>query len=249
MSAYLKALGAAAIAAAASLAVAVPPADAHAIWFAQRSKQLAFIYGVGADDLDAVKRLPLVRSVTGYDAQYKPVPTKLRVAGPMVMVDSDSPTTIVTAVMFNGIWSKTPDGEWVKKGKDEVPNAVISEKNFKYAVYLNGPIGAPLPAFPDQVVQIIPAEKIPEKMGEPLKVRVLFQGKPVAGARVIADLVNDPDAERLVTGADGTVTIKVRNQGLNVVNAVYDGPSDEPAKASKMEHEATLTFVLQHAPE
>lgn len=82
-----------------------------------------------------------------------------------------------------------------------------------------------------------------------MKVRVLFQGKPVAGARVIADLVNDPDAERIITGADGIATIKVRNQGLNVVNAVYDGPSDEPAKASKMEHEATLTFVLQHAPE
>ena len=244
----LRTLGAAATAAAV-FGLAAPPADAHAIWFAQRSKQLAFIYGVGADDLDSVKRLPLVEKVAGYDAQYKAVPTKLRAAGPMVMVDSDSPATVVTAVMFNGIWSKMPDGEWVKKGKDEVPNAVISEKNFKYAVYLNGPLSAPLPAFPDQVVQIVPAEKIPEKMGEPLKIRVLFQGKPVAGARVIADMVNDPDAEKIITGADGIATIKVRNQGLNVVNAVYDGPSDEPAKASKMEHEATLSFVLQHAPE
>jgi hypothetical protein len=244
----LRALGAAATAAAV-FGLAAPTADAHAIWFAQRSKQLAFIYGVGADDLDSVKRLPLVQKVAGYDAQYKPVPTALRAAGPMVMVDSDSPATVVTAVMFNGIWSKMPDGEWVKKGKDEVPNAVISEKNFKYAIYLNGPLSAPLPAFPDQIVQIVPAEKIPEKMGEPLKVRVLYKGKPVAGARVIADLVNDPDAEKIITGADGIATIKVRNQGLNVVNAVYDGPSDEPAKASKMEHEATLSFVLQHAPE
>jgi len=248
MTSFPKTLGIAALAAV-TVAVAAPTADAHAIWFAQRSKQLAFIYGVGADDLDSVKRLPLVRSVAGYDAQFKPVATKLRVAGPMVMVDSDAPTAVVTAVMFNGIWSKTPDGEWVKKGKDEVPNAVISEKNFKYAVYLNGPLGAPLPAFPDQVVQIVPVDPIPEKMGEPMKVRVLFQGKPVAGARVIADLVNDPDAEKVITGADGVATIKVRNQGLNVVNAVYDGPSDEPTKASKMEHEATLAFVLQHAPE
>jgi len=248
MPTFLRILGAAATAAAA-FGLAAPMADAHAIWFAQRSKQIALIYGVGADDLDSVKRLPLVRSVAGYDAQYKPVPTTLRAAGPMVMVDSDSPATVVTAVMFNGIWSKMPDGEWVKKGRDEVPNALLSEKNFKYAVYLNGPLSAPLPAFPDQVVQIVPAEKIPERMGEPLKVRVLFQGKPVAGARVIADLVNDPDAEKIITGADGIATIKVRNQGLNVVNAVYDGPSDEPARASKMEHEATLSFVLQHAPE
>jgi uncharacterized GH25 family protein len=247
MKTFSKAFGAAIVATA--VALSATTADAHAIWFAQRSKQLAFIYGVGADDLDSVKRLPLVRSVAGYDAQYKPVATTLRVAGPMVMVDSESPPTVVTAVMFNGIWSKTPDGEWLKKGKDEVPNAVVSEKNFKYAVYLAGPLSGPMPAFPDQVVQIIPVDALPEKMGEPLKLKVLFNGKPVAGARVIADLVNDPDAPRLITGADGVVTIKVRNQGINVVNATYDGPSDEPTKASKMEHEATLTFVLQHAPE
>jgi len=248
MPTFLKVLGAAATAAAA-FGLAAPAADAHAIWFAQRSKQLAFIYGVGADDLDSVKRLPLVEKVAGYDAQYKPVPTKLRPAGPMVMVDSDSPATVVTGVMFNGIWAKMPDGEWVKKGKDEAPEATITTKNYKYAVYLNGPLSAPLPSFPDQVVQIVPVDAIPEKMGQPMKVRVLYKGKPIAGARVIADLVNDPDAEKIVTDADGVATIRVRNQGLNVVNAIYDGPSDEPAKAAKTEHEATLTFVLQHAPE
>ena len=40
---------------------AVTAAQAHGIWFAQRSNQLALIYGVGADDLDMVKRLPKVK--------------------------------------------------------------------------------------------------------------------------------------------------------------------------------------------
>jgi nickel transport protein len=225
-------------------------AGAHAIWFAQRAKQLAFIYGVGADDLDSVKRLPLVNSVAGYDAQYKPVPTKLRVDGPMVMVDSDAPLTVVTAVMPYGVWSKQPDGEWVKKGRDEVPNALMSTKNFKYAVRIEGPLSKPLPAFPDQTLQIQPVlAKLPAKMGSPMKLRVLLHGKPVAGAKVLADMVNDPDGVPLKTGPDGTVVIKVRNQGLNIVNAVYQGPSDEPAKAQRIEHEATLSFVLEHAPE
>jgi nickel transport protein len=225
-------------------------AGAHAIWFAQRAKQLAFIYGVGADDLDSVKRLPLVNSVAGYDAQYKPVPTKLRVDGPMVMVDSDAPLTVVTAVMPYGVWSKQPDGEWVKKGRDEVPNALMSTKNFKYAVRIEGPLSKPLPAFPDQTLQIQPVlAQLPAKMGSPMKLRVLLHGKPVAGAKVLADMVNDPDGVPLKTGPDGTVVIKVRNQGLNIVNAVYQGPSDEPAKAQRIEHEATLSFVLQHAPE
>jgi nickel transport protein len=41
----------------------------------------------------------------------------------------------------------------------------------------------------------------------------------------------------------------VRNQGLNVIRAVYDGPTDAPTKYKKIEHTATLAFTLAHAPE
>jgi nickel transport protein len=225
-------------------------ASAHGIWFAQRAKQLALIYGIGADDLDSVKRLPLVKSVAGYDAAWKPVVTTLRVAGPLVMVDSEAPTTAVAAVLDNGTWSKTPDGEWVKKGKDEVPNATKSEHTFKYAVHLTAPMTSPLPALPGQTLQILPVDAaLPAEMGKPLKLRVLLNGKPAAGARVLTDLVNDPDATPLKTAADGSVTINIRNQGLNVVTAILDGPTDDPGKYDKIEHLATLSFVLPHAPE
>lgn len=225
-------------------------AQAHGIWFAQRATQLALIYGVGADDLDSVKRLPLVQSVAGYDAMGSPIPTRLRVAGPLLLVDADSQPSLVAAVLFNGIWSKTPEGEWVKKGRDEVPKAITSEKNFKYAVHVIGALNGPLPVLPEQVLQIVPVEgKLPLEMGKPLALRVLHRGKPVAGARVLTDWVNDPDAVPLKTGPDGRVTIQVRNQGLNVVAAIWDGPTDEPTKSDKIEHLATLSFVLPHAPE
>jgi hypothetical protein len=240
-------LAAAAVVAAGAMASA--PADAHGIYFAQRARQLALIYGIGADDLDSVKRQPLIESVAGFDADWKPVPTKLRVAGPLLIVDSDEQPTVVAAVLFNGIWSKPPDGEWVKKGRDEVPNATVSEKNYKYAVHIAGPLTTPLPPLPGQTLQIVPATAIPVKMDEPLKLRVLFQGKPVAGADVLRDFVNDPDQKPLKTAKDGTVSIKVRNQGLNVIAAVFTGPSDEPTKADRMEYTATLSFVLPHAPE
>lgn len=233
----------------ASLAAGVT-ADAHAVWFAQRSKQLALIFGIGADDLDMVKRLPTVQAVAGYDAAWKPISTKLRTAGAIVVVDSVAVPTVVTAKLFYGIWCKRPDGEWVKKGKDEEPNCVVSEKNYKYAVYINGPLSSPIPAFKDQTLEIVPVDaSIPAMMGQPLKLVALYQGKPMAGVKVLTDFVNDPDATPLVTGDDGTVTITVRNQGLNVVNAVYTSASDEPTKASQIEHESTLTFVLPHKPE
>jgi nickel transport protein len=229
--------------------VAASSGHAHGIWFAQRATQQALIYGLGADDLDSVKRLPMVQSTSGYDADWNPIPTKLRVAGPLLVADSESQPTVLTAVLFNGIWSRTPEGEWVKKGRDEVPNATTAEKNYKYAVAIVGPLTKPLAALPGQTLQIIPVGALPDVMEKPVKLRVLFQGKPVAGARVLRDWVNDPDAKPVKTGADGTVTIKVRNQGLNVVAAIFDGPSDEPTKADKMEHLATLSFVLPHAPE
>lgn len=238
-----------AAAALAGMLSATTAAHAHGIWFAQRAKQLALIYGIGADDLDAVKRVPQVTSIAGYDAQWKAVPTRIRIAGPIPMIDSDGATVAVAAVLDNGIWSKTPDGEWVKKGKDEVPTATASEHTFKYAVYLTGPLTTPIPALPGQTLQLTPVGAIPTEMGKPLKLRVMLNGKPAAGARVLTDLVNDPDGKPVMTAADGTVTINVRNQGLNVVTAIMDGPPDDPRKVNKVEHLATLSFVLPHAPE
>lgn len=225
-------------------------ADAHGIWFAQRSKQLALIYGVGADDLDMVKRQPMVTGIAGYDADYQPVPTSLRVAGAIMVVDSDEPTTVVTAVLDNGTWSKAKDGEFYKKGRDEMPESTLSEWTVKYAVRLNGPLARPLPLFPDQKLQISPVgTAIPAEMGKPITLRVTLNGQPVAGVMMQNDYVNDPDQKPVLTDANGMVTLPVRNQGLNVIAGTYEGKSDQPAKYDRIEYRATLTFVLPHAPE
>ncbi|MDB5448626.1 MAG: nickel transporter substrate-binding protein [Phenylobacterium sp.] len=237
-------------AAAVLVAMIATSADAHAIWFAQRAKRNALIYGIGADDLDMVKRLNLVTSVKGYDSHMKPVAATLRADGAIAVVDSDSEPALLTATMFNKVWSKPKDGgEWVEGGRDVVPDAQISEKNYKFTVYAPRPLSGPIPALPDQLLQIVPVGRIPEKMGAPLKLRVLLKGKPLAGAKLLTDFVNDPDAKPLVTGADGTVTIKVRNQGLNVINAVTTVASDEPKRIDRLEYEATFAFVLPHRPE
>ena len=225
-------------------------AQSHGIWFAQRATQLALLYGVGADDLDMVKRFSMVSSMKGYDADGKPVPTSLHVDGRLVLVDLENQPAIVAAVLDNGTWSHTPDGKWHKQGRDEQPTATVSEKNTKYAVHIVGPLTKPLPLLPEQTLQIVPVDgKLPALLGQPIKLCVYFKGKPVAGARVMHDWLNDPDGKPVLTGADGTVTIPVRNQGLNVIVAILDSPSEEPKKYDRLEHLATLSFVLPHAPE
>lgn len=230
--------------------IAAVPIGAHSIWFAQRATKTALIYGEGADDLDAVKRLPMVKAVAGYDAAWKPVATSLKVAGVVPLVESEQSIAAVTAVMDYGLWSKTPDGEWHNKGRDEVPTATLAEHNWKYAVHLTQLPKSPLPLFAGQTLQIVPVgATIPEKMGAPLKVRVVFEGKPVAGASLLSDYVNDPDQTPVKTAVDGTATIKLRNQGLNVLVAIYNGPADDKAKVDHMEHRASLSFTLPHKEE
>ena len=225
-------------------------AQAHGIWFAQRSGDLALIYGEGADDLDMAKRQPLITAVTAYDASANPVSTALDVSGRLLVVDTKEKPAIVAAVLDNGTWSKTPEGKWLKKGKDEVPGALTSGHNLKYAVHLRSPLRGALPPLPGHTLQIVPVDStLPEKLGQDLRLRVLYKGKPVAGALMLADFVNDPDAKPIESGADGTVVIKVRNQGLNVITAVLSTPPEDPAKTDKVEHLASLSFVLAHAPE
>lgn len=235
----------------------------HGIWFAKRSDALALVYGVGADDLDIVKRFPKMRDFAGYDEDWNVVEAELVKAGPMILVGGDDFPVAVSAVMDNGIWSKTPDGKWHAKGHDEVPDAVISERTMKYAVHVRGPLRE-IPKIPGQTLQIVPVagapawkdgayklhgEAMPAQAGDIVRVQVLYQGVPVAGARVVRDWVNDPDQQPWITGEDGTVHFPVRNQGLNVLGATYDGPSDAPTVYRKIEHFATLSFVLHHLPE
>jgi nickel transport protein len=224
-------------------------ADAHGIWFAQRARQLALIYGIGADDLDMVRRLPRVESVTAYDADYQPIDAAARVAGPLVLIDADAQPTLVAAVMPYGVWSRVGDAEFEEKTLLEMPEATFSTKNVKYAVSIQGALSGPIPALAGHVLQIVPVGEIPATLGTQMTYRVLYNGAPQAGVRLINDMVNDPDAAEVRTGADGTVALPVRNQGLNVIRAVYEGPSDQPTLYHQIEHTATLAFTLAHLPE
>jgi len=233
---------------------------AHAVWVAERAvgssattggtlTGLAVTFGDGSEESDPIKRQKLITSVAGYDSDYRPIPATLHVDGPLLLLEGAKPTAVETVAVDYGVWSKTPDGEWHNAGKDEVANARESEHNYKYAVHLSGPLTKRLPLFPDQMIQIVPLGPIPQQMGKPLKVRVYFKGKPLAGALLQPDQPTDPDDPGLKTSRDGTAIMKVRNQGLNVMVATFNAPSDQPKKYNQMEYKATLSFVLPHAAE
>ena len=219
--------------------------DAHGIWFAQRAGQLALIYGEGAEDGVIVSKLPGVRAVAAYDAGGAPLATKLIPSDHLLFVDTQQKPAVVTAVLDNGIWTVTPDGGEVNKPKNEVPGARSAGRYYKYAVHLLARLQKPLAALPDQTLQLAPiAAELPRHSGAPLTLRALFDGKPLANAEVTVDFVNDPEGTPMRTGADGTVTVKVRNKGMNVVSVVHETPVANSIAFDKVQHRATLSFVL-----
>ena len=226
------------------------PADAHEIWFAQRSNKLALIYGAGAHDLDMVKRLPKVTATQGLDAAGQSLPTELKATDSLVIVEAPPALAVVTAVMDNGLWSKSPDGKFHNKGLDEVPNAIVSGRYYKYATHLlKHPAGAlaPVPGLKFQIVPVGPA--FPKKKGDTVTVQVLFEGKPAVGAKVFQDAVTDPGGAHVVTGKNGRASFKVRNGGLNVVLAEFESGPENPAQSKMTEHVATLSFMYDPPPE
>lgn len=219
--------------------------DAHGIWFAQRAGQLALIYGEGAEDGAIVSKLPDVRAIAAYDAAGAPLPAKLMPSDHLLLLDTSHKPAVVTAVLDNGIWTVTPDRQEVNKPKNEVPGARSAGRYYKYAVHLLGTLRKPLPALPDQTLQLTPvAAALPRRSGDPLTLRALFEGKPLANAAVTVDFVNDPEGAPMRTGADGTVTVKVRNQGMNVISIVHETAVSNSIAFDKVQHRATLSFVL-----
>ena len=233
-----------------ALALLAATASAHSIWFAQRAGELALIYGHGAEDLSVIKRIDKISSVGGVDAQGRAVTVVLKPTDHLAFVNTENVPVVVTATMDNGLWTQGPDGKWLNKGKDEVPGFKQSGRYFKYSSHLRELPKTEMQPVPGLAFQIVPLGKeFPKTLGLPLTVRVLLNGQPVAGAKVWADGVNDPDGAPLTTAKDGSVTLKVRNQGLNVIRAETDTAPLDPAKSNKTEHSATLSFVLAHIPE
>jgi nickel transport protein len=236
--------------AAAGLGLFAQPSEAHGIWFAQRAGRLALVYGEGAEDLDAVKRLPKITSVAGWSAEAQDVAVSLQPQGPLAVVDAQALPAVITATMDNGLWTKDTQGKWHGKGKDEVPGAAQSGRYMKYTTHLASlPAGAMRPQ-PGLALQLVPVGKsFPRHRNEKLTVQVLFEGRPLPRAKVWPDMVGDPDARPLVADAHGRITLPVRNQGHNVVKTEHESAAADPGKADMTHHLATLSFALGHAPE
>ncbi|MGL4315099.1 MAG: DUF4198 domain-containing protein [Pseudomonas sp.] len=222
-------------------ALFVGQVQAHGLWTEQRRGAIEVIYGHGAEDdaFDPQK----VSSAWAYDMAGKQIPVTVQRLADHARLQPLKVPALVAVALDNGAWSQTPDKQWVNQGRSQVPTSVHSLHTYKYslAIYREG---ARLPALDALRLAIVPqVDPLRVGPGKPLPVRVLLDGKPVAGVKLIGDYRSAPHAVSVETDREGRAQVLVRNEGLNVIAAELYVPVENDPDISEQGLFSSLTFV------
>ncbi len=216
-------------------------ASAHGLWTEQRRGNVEVIYGHGAED-NAFKPMK-ISGAWAYDSAGRMIPvTVQRLVDHARLQPLKSPAVMAVA-LDNGMWSQTADKKWINEGRSKVPGAIESTQTFKYSLAIYQP-GAKLPKL-DQIKLLILPEVDPLTVGpgKSLPVRVLLDGKPAAGVKLIGDYRSAPGTVSTETDADGRAQVLVRNEGLNVIAAQVEVPVKDSADVNSRGLFTSLTFL------
>lgn len=215
--------------------------SAHGLWTEQRRGNIEVIYGHGAED-NAFKAQK-ISGAWAYDLGGKRIPVSVRRLVDHARLQPLKPPAVLAVALDNGMWSQTADKQWINQGRSKVPGAVESTQTFKYSLAIYQP-GAKLPRL-DQIKLLILPEVDPLTVGpgQSLPVRVLLDGKPAAGVKLIGDYRNAPNTLSTETDAEGRAQVLVRNEGLNVIVAQMDIPLKDNADVATRGVFSSLTFL------
>jgi uncharacterized GH25 family protein len=216
-------------------------ASAHGLWTEQRRGHIEVIYGHGAED-DAYKPQKVSRA-WAFDLRAKMIPVTVEPLTDHARLEPIHPPAVVAVAFDNGMWSQTADKKWVNQGRSKVPGAMSSTHTFKYSLAFYHE-GAKVPALDTLKLVIVPqTDPLLVGPGNPLPVKVLLNGKPAAGLKLIGDYRSAPDVVSAETDSQGLARIIVRNEGLNVIATQATVPVANDADVTEEGLFTSLTFV------
>lgn len=216
-------------------------ASAHGLWTEQRRGNIEVIYGHGAED-NAFKAQK-ISGAWAYDLGGKMIPVTVERLSDHARLQPLKPPAVLAVALDNGMWSQTADKKWVNEGRSKVPGAIESTQTFKYSLAVYEP-GAKLPKL-DQIKFVILPEVDPLTVGpgQSLPVRVLLDGKPAAGVKLVGDYRSAPNTVSTETDAEGRAKVLVRNEGLNVIAASMEIPLKDNKDVATRGVFTSLTFL------
>ncbi|CDF93039.1 MULTISPECIES: DUF4198 domain-containing protein [unclassified Pseudomonas] len=216
-------------------------ASAHGLWTEQRRGNIEVIYGHGAED-NAFKAQK-ISGAWAYDRGGKMIPVTVQRLPDHARLQPLKPPAVLAVALDNGMWSQTVDKKWINEGRSKVPGAIESTHTFKYSLAIYEP-GAKLPKLDSIKFVILPdVDPLTVGPGQPLPVRVLLDGKPAAGVKLVGDYRSAPDTVSTETDADGRAQVLVRNEGLNVIAAQMEIPLKDDKDVATRGVFTSLTFL------
>ncbi|KPC27761.1 Nickel transport system substrate-binding protein [Pseudomonas syringae pv. cilantro] len=216
-------------------------ASAHGLWTEQRRGNIEVVYGHGAEDNAFTARK--VSGAWAYDRQGKMIPVTVQRLEDHARLIPLKPPAVMYVALDNGMWTRNAEKKWINEGRSKVPNGTDSIHTFKYSVAIYEE-GAHLPTFEKLNFVIVPqADPLHVGVGKPLSVRVLIDGKPAAGIKLIGDYRSAPDVVSAETDAQGLANVIVRNEGLNIIAAEVSLPVKDNADIAERGLFTSLTFV------
>ena len=231
---------AAMLGAALGLSMYAVPADAHGIYYANRLDQKALVLGEGP--LDNIYDPDCVQRIDAYDVKFNPTTVKrIDTDKNMILVPGDD--LGVTATFFDyGYFAKTTDGKVIPtRDFASVPNLKAVTYAVKYNIHYWNENVTP-GAIYNVPIQIVPAvNPLTLRRGDTLRLRIYKDGEPYANAPVIADVLGDLTNE-MNADANGYISVRVANNGLNVIGVEVGFPTDDPIVTKKVF--SSLSFIL-----
>jgi nickel transport protein len=220
------------------LAALALPAAAHDLWFERDGKGYVLLQGHRYSAHQGAEIVPYeaanVKSLLCADGAggAKPV-----AAGSTYPAKIGADCAAVFAVLSSGYWTKTA---WETKnvpktGISGVVKSWLSEESVKRIERWSPALAKPV----SEQIEIAPLAD-PSKLapGDKLTVRVSFAGKPRPGVPVAYD-----GDVRGATAEDGSVSIRIRRAGMQMLSASIEEPLAD-GKADTMIRTATLVFEL-----
>lgn len=210
--------------------------DAHDLWIERDGTQHTLIYGHERSAHAGEKRLEY-RPETVLRAQCFDDAGRERAAerGAVYPVTLRGDCAASVFLLSSGYWSKTPYGtrNLPKTEAGVVLDSWRSVEAVKRIDRWSPALGRAL----TQALEIVPADNpLQLKTGDKLRLRVTFQGQPVAGATVA--YFGKP---RGVSAADGTLNIRLNQPGFQHIEASLEQALAD-GKADKTLHAAALQF-------
>ncbi|WP_326544183.1 DUF4198 domain-containing protein [Pseudorhodoferax sp.] len=222
--------------AAAALALGLGAAQAHNVWLVPDA-QGAYLVQFGGhegklEDVQADK----LTSVTAYDRRGRKIDVSTRTAADGVRVKPEREPAMLAAEFDNGFFSKAEGSPMVNKPMDQNPGATsgVHAMKFHKTVLQWGLIARKELG---QTFEIVGTDAKDPEAGKPLKVKVLKDGKPLAGAR----LSIGEDGPPVTSAADGTATV-LPVEGRNQLLAIIRIPVQGDPKTTQRSYEYLFAF-------